>query len=153
MSLKKGLVKLWYFPTVKQLFRRMKHLSVNVYNLFCLRVHIEHLGMTTQVALVSGWELRYWASEAGGRLIPWTHNRDATGSRWFRKFPFRRGIDFPLAIYTTLLTPLDKYLLSPYFVPATMLEVRDTSLRKTDPGGGRTWSLLLRLMTLWSNGY
>lgn len=54
MSLKKGLVKLWYFPTVKQLFRRMKHLSVKVYNLFCLRVHIEHLRMSTQVALVSG---------------------------------------------------------------------------------------------------
>lgn len=48
----------------------------------------------------------------------------------------RHGIDFLVTIYTTLLTPFNKYLLSPYSVPGTILEVRDISLRKTNQGRG-----------------
>lgn len=53
----------------------------------------------------------------------------------------------------TILTMLNKCLASLCFVPATTLEVRNTSLGKTNQGGGSGWSWSLRLMPLQSSGH
>ena len=42
----------------------------------------------------------------------------------------RHGIDFSMAVKTALLTPFNKYLLSPYYGPGTLLEIRGTNVRK-----------------------
>lgn len=63
-------------------------LTEKICKIFCLHVHIEHLRMTSS-NYIREWKLRSWRSEAGGRLVGYTQNRDAPGSRWFRKIPIQ----------------------------------------------------------------
>lgn len=83
--------------------------------------------MTTLETVMSQWELRCYC-----KLV--IQKNPYSGMVLTSPWPFTH----------ILLPPFNKYLLSPYSVPATMSEVRDTSLRKTNQGRSIEWSLPLR---------